>query len=132
MNIGRSIMPANRVVLAEYFTTEDATLLFIVREGFKEPVVREIKMPLSDIRQFVTDNFGTTESGTMKVRDLDIEGWQRHFGQFVEPIVSYAEEGDIIWFVPHDVLHYLPLHALQIEGRYLIERNPVCYTPSAS
>jgi CHAT domain-containing protein len=30
------------------------------------------------------------------------------------------------------VLHYLPLHALKVEGRYLIERNPVCYTPSAS
>lgn len=125
-------MPAKRVVLAEYFTTEDTTLLFIVREDFTEPVVKEIKIPLSDIRQFVTDNFGTTESGTMKVRDLNVDEWQKRFGQFVEPIVPYAEEGDIIWFVPHDVLHYLPLHSLQIEGRYLIERNPVCYTPSAS
>ena len=125
-------MTAKRIVLAEYFTTEDTTLLFIVREDFTEPVVQEIKIPLSDIRRFVADNFGTTEGGTMKVRDLDIDEWQRHFGQFVEPIVPYAEEGDFIWLVPHDVLHYLPLHALQVEGRYLIERNPVCYTPSAS
>jgi CHAT domain-containing protein len=43
-----------------------------------------------------------------------------------------TEEGDIIWFVPHNFLHYLPLHALKVEGRYLIERNPICYTPSAS
>src|SRR5438034_9073705 len=103
-------MSVKRVVLAEYFTTEDTTLLFLVREDFTEPLVKEIKMPLSEIHQFVSDNFGTTESGTMKVKDLDIDKWQRHFGQFIEPVVHYAEEGDIIWFVPHDILHYLPLH----------------------
>jgi CHAT domain-containing protein len=37
-----------------------------------------------------------------------------------------------LYLVPHDVLHYLPLHALKVEGKYLIERNPVLYTPSAS
>jgi CHAT domain-containing protein len=125
-------MPAKHVVLAEYFTTEDATLLFIVRENFTEPLVKEIKMPLSDIRQFVFDNLGTTESGTNKVQKLNFDDWQKHFGQFIEPLLPYVEEGDIIWFVPHDVLHYLPLHALQSEGHYLIERNPICYTPSAS
>lgn len=125
-------MQAKRIVLAEYFTMEESTLLFIVREDFIEPLVKEFKMPLTDIRQFVADNFGTTESGTMKVRGLDIDEWQSRFGQFVEPIIPFTEEGDVIWFVLHDVLHYLPLHTLQIEGRHLIERNPVCYTPSAS
>ncbi len=125
-------MTVKSVVLAEYFMTEDSTLLFIVREDFEEPLVKEIKMPLDDIRRFVAENFGTTESGTTKVRELDADEWQKRFGQFIEPILPYSEEGDIIWFVPHDVLHYLPLHALQVEGRYLIERNPVCYTPSAS
>ncbi|MDQ6662159.1 MAG: CHAT domain-containing protein [Chloroflexota bacterium] len=125
-------MPTKRVVLAEYFTTEDTTLLFIVREDFTEPLIKEIKIPLHDIRQFVTDNFGTTKGGTTRVKELNVDRWQSEFGQFIEPLLPHTEEGDIIWFVPHDVLHYVPLHALQVEGRYLIERNPVCYTPSAS
>jgi CHAT domain-containing protein len=124
-------MSAKRVVLAEYFTTEDLTLLFIVRTDFEEPEVVEIKTPLDEIRQLVTANFGVTEGGS-RVRDLDLDEWQTRFGSFVEPILSWTDEGDIIWLVPHDVLHYLPLHALKVEGRHLIERNPVCYTPSAS
>ncbi|MFN8490283.1 MAG: CHAT domain-containing protein [Caldilineaceae bacterium] len=124
-------MPAQRIVLAEYFTTDDLTLLFLVRTDLDEPKVFEIKTPLTPIRQFVTANFGATAEGS-QVRDLDVSAWQENFGPFVEPLLQWTDEGDIIWLVPHDVLHYLPLHALQVEGRYLIERNPVCYTPSAS
>ncbi|NET72312.1 MAG: CHAT domain-containing protein [Sphaerospermopsis sp. SIO1G2] len=43
-----------------------------------------------------------------------------------------TQENDIIWLVPHNFLHYLPLHALKVKNRYLIDRNPICYTPSAS
>lgn len=124
-------MPTKRVVLAEYFTTEDLTLLFIVRADFDEPQVIEIKTPLDEIHQFVTANFSVAEGGS-KVRDLDLDEWQARFGPFVEPILPWADEGDIVWLVPHDALHYLPLHALKVEGHYLIERNPICYTPSAS
>jgi hypothetical protein len=42
-------MAATRVVLAEYFTTEDATLLIIVREDFEQPVV-EIAETLETIQ----------------------------------------------------------------------------------
>lgn len=34
--------------------------------------------------------------------------------------------------VPHGVLHYLPFHALHDGARYLIERLPVSYAPSAA
>src|SRR5437588_5525166 len=120
------------IVLAEYFTTIDNTLLFIGRDDFKEPLVEVIPVAIGEIRQFVADNFGTTEGKFSKVRNLNPDKWQKRFGPLIEPLLPYTKEGDIIWFVPHDVLHYLPLHALQVEGRYLIERNPVCYTASAS
>lgn len=34
--------------------------------------------------------------------------------------------------VPHGPLHYLPFQALRIDGKYLIERNPVAIAPSVS
>ncbi len=123
-------MPAKRVVLAEYFTTDDLTLLFIGRADFDEPKVVEIATPLAEIRKFVTANFGAASGG--RVRGLNMDEWQARFGPFVEPLLPWAGAGDILWLVPHDVLHYLPLHALKIERHYLAERNPVCYTPSAS
>lgn len=126
-------MAPQRVVLAEYFATDDSTLLFIVRSDFDEPYVAEIKRPLKEIQQFVVDRF------RKDVQNLNVEEYQSFFQPFVDPLVDKLPGGDpmtskddIIWFVPHDALHYLPLHALTLEGQCLIERNPVCYTPSAS
>jgi CHAT domain-containing protein len=129
-----------RIVLAEYFTTDDVTLLFGVRADWDEPEVVEIKQPLPEIRKYVAENFsldeakeGETRPTTVsKVRQLDLDEWQERFAPFVEPILKWAEPGDYLYLVPHDVLHYLPLHTLKVEGGDLIERNPVLYTPSAS
>jgi CHAT domain-containing protein len=120
-------MGFQRVVLVEFFAAGNSTLVFGVREDFDEPKVVEIKMPLEEVWQFVKANFRKGH-----IASMDLARWQRVFGPLVEPVVSWADEGDIVWFVPHDVLHYLPLHALKVDGRYLIERNPVCYSPSAS
>lgn len=122
----------NKIVLAEYFTTDDVTLLFGVRADWDEPEVVEIKRPLSDIRTYVTEHFGPDVSGGQSIRNLNLDEWQREFADFIDPIKDWADPGDYLYLVPHDALHYLPLHALKLEGQYLIERNPVLYTPSAS
>lgn len=124
-------MSAKRVVLAEYFTTEDHTLLFIVREDFNEPQVIQLNTPQDEMRRYVIETFGTADS-VRNMDDLGLAEWHTRFGQVVEPILQWADEDDIIWIVPHDVLHHVPLHAVKVEGRYLIERNRVCYSPSAS
>ena len=124
-------MTKHQVILAEYFTTEDLTLLFIVRADFAEPVVVEIPVSLDELRKYVITHFGTT-LGSNKVRELDEGAFQERCARFIAPILPWAGEGDILWLVPHDVLHYLPLHAIRVEGRYLAERNPICYSPSAS
>jgi len=95
---------------------------------------------LADIRRETTRFFGddldsdrnVIRRATDKIFSLDEDAWQTTFGQFIAPIREWADEGDIVWLVPHDVLHYLPLHALKLDGHYLIERNPVVYSPSAS
>lgn len=140
-------MTKKRVVLAEYFTAEDRTLLFIIRNDFDEPVVKEIPISGQDIRDFVRQNFQQERgpnntiikrTGT-KVKDLDPDIFQSFLQPLIAPLIEQSSEhglmtapDDIIWFVPHDFLHYLPLHAIEINGQALIERNSVCYTPSAS
>ncbi len=124
-------MTDRRVILAEYFTTEDLTLLFIVRADFAAPVVVEIPVARDELRRYVAAHFGATAGGN-RVRELDEEEFQARCGPFIAPLLPWTAEGDILWLVPHDVLHYLPLHALRADGPYLAERNPVCYTPSAS
>src|SRR6185503_20110043 len=124
-------MTERRVVLAEYFTMSDSTLLFVVRAEFDEPRVIEIDISVEQIQEFAVANF-SGERGRRNISNLDEDEWQEKFGCLVDPLSEWAEPEDIIWFVPHDAIHYLPLHALRLEGDYLMERNPVCYSPSAS
>lgn len=124
-------MTEKRVILAEYFTMSESTLLFVVRAEFDEPQVVEINISVDQIREFAVANFGG-ERGRRNISNMDEDEWQERFGCLINPLLKWAEPEDIIWFVPHDVIHYLPLHALKVEGDYLIERNPVCYSPSAS
>jgi CHAT domain-containing protein len=123
-------MSERRVILAEYFTTSDSTVLFVVRTDFDQPQVKEIDIPVERIRKFATANFGG--QGPEDIWNLPEDEWQEGLRGLVTPVLEWAEKEDVIWFVPHDVIHYLPLHAIKVEGEYLIERNPVCYSPSAS
>jgi len=50
----------------------------------------------------------------------------------VAPLEAWARPDDVVYLVPHDVLHVMPLHALPVEGRPLIDRNPVAVTPTTS
>jgi CHAT domain-containing protein len=116
---------------------KDTTYLFIVRADFDSPVVIEIQRSRDQVRSYVTENFSLIEKDERAslysaVKALDLDEWQEQFAPFVQPIIPFAEEGDIVCIVPHDVLHYVPLHAVSVEGNYLIERNPVVYTPNAS
>jgi len=54
------------------------------------------------------------------------------YQELIQPILPYASGKELI-VVPHDVLHYLPFHALiGSDGRYLIEKYHVYYLSSAS
>lgn len=118
-----------RVVLAEYYVTDDRTTLFLGRTDFAEPRVAVIDRPRADLRSFIARSY-TPREGIGA--DADMTSWQECVGPLVEPLLDVANPGDLVWFVPHDVLHYVPLHALTLDGMPLIERHPVCYTPSSS
>ena len=53
-------------------------------------------------------------------------------GCLIEPISEYLSDGDLIYVVPYSLLHYLPLHALELNGEPVIQKHPVAYSPSAS
>lgn len=121
---------ARPVVLAEYFMTEQAVFVFIGRSDLDAPRIIELGIPLSEIRRSIREWFGGASGES--ILHTAPEEWQSRFGALVQPVLDWASEGDLVWISPYDILHYFPFHAVQIDGRYLIERNPFCYTPSAS
>jgi CHAT domain-containing protein/tetratricopeptide (TPR) repeat protein len=56
---------------------------------------------------------------------------QKLYAELIEPIASLLQDKKLI-FVPHDVLHYIPFHALHDGRHYLIDQHEISYCPSAS
>jgi len=122
---------SGRTVLVEYLVLSELVVVFGVRADWSEPEVTTVRMERSALMSFVESCFG---SGG-RVRDLVelgmIDAWHAYDG-LVAPLLRWSEPGDVVYLVPHGPLHYLPLHALSVDGRPLVERNPVVYSPSAS
>ncbi|KAI9865743.1 MAG: hypothetical protein M1824_000003 [Vezdaea acicularis] len=69
---------------------------------------------------------------TARLEDLDADSFLSQFHPIIQPLETYTKEGDILVLSPTGPLHNMPLHALQLDGKPLIERNPLVYTPSLS
>ncbi len=124
-------MASPRIVLAEYFVSDHATFIFIIRDDFEQPRVEEVPYKGSDLLKFLRTYFaGRAVAGELP--HLDLDKWEAKSALLTKPLLRWADPGDILYIVPHGLLHYLPLHATTHDGKYLIERNPVVYTPSAS
>ncbi|KAJ4114849.1 hypothetical protein BFJ63_vAg15249 [Fusarium oxysporum f. sp. narcissi] len=64
---------------------------------------------------------------------LDSADWRRTLSGFtplIHPLKELCEEGDVLVLSPTGCMHNLPLHALDLNGEPLIDRNAVAYVPS--
>ncbi len=120
---------AGGVVLVAYFVLDEEVIIFIGKADMETPELYRVNLSRERLKDwaFAIEN---TDADDLGMWNLD--EWQRELGPLVEPLENWISEGDLVWFVPHAELHLLPLHALKVGGRYLSERNPVVYTPSAS
>ena len=50
----------------------------------------------------------------------------------VSPLLEHTKRGERLLFCPTQILHRLPLHALELAGTPVIERNPVIYIQNTS
>jgi hypothetical protein len=119
-----------RVVLVEYFVAKEKVFVFVGRADFDAPRLYEVGVSRDALRDWAEVFAGLKPGNYLDLWDL--EAWQQDMGPLVEPVEECSEEGDMVWIVPHRELHRLPLHALEVGGRYLADRNPVSFTPSAS
>ena len=128
----RELLTAARqpVLMLEYFTAPDEVVIVGLRAD-AEPDVVVAPLDRDALRRFTVANFGSAG----QVRELIASGLEElwhSYDPLIAPVADWARPGELVVLVPHGWLHYLPLHALQVGGQYLIERHPVAYAPSAS
>jgi tetratricopeptide (TPR) repeat protein len=118
-----------RVVLAAYFVLDEEVVAFVGRSDLDTPELHRVALPRKRLGDWA---FAIENTDAEELESWDLHEWQRELGPLVEPLERWSDEDDVVWIVPHAELHLLPLHALKVGGRYLAERNPVVYSPSAS
>ncbi|MEU8365107.1 CHAT domain-containing protein [Nonomuraea sp. NPDC048882] len=117
---------AMRLVLVEYYVTEDAVLAFGVTAEAEEPAFARIDLARGQLHELAREVRPSLKEGYAEILS------DERLARLAEPVLEWARPGDMVYLVPHDALHTLPLHALTAEGAPLIDRNPVALIPSAS
>jgi CHAT domain-containing protein len=112
------------IALAEYFDVHGVHCCLVMRSGEHVPTLFQLETSSEELDALV-------EAAPWESED-DAAGWPQALAAVVAPLVGGSREGELLWIVPHGPLHQVPLHAAIVDGKPLLERNPVCYSPSAS
>jgi CHAT domain-containing protein len=117
-----------QTTLVEYFVSERSAFVFVVEKDKLQFVT--VELPRERLASLVKD---LRESiFTLGEKDKFNEASAVLYKHLIESLLPHITGKELI-IVPHDVLHYLPFHALVgSDGRYLIEKYPVYYLSSAS
>src|SRR5262249_18231177 len=116
------------VTVLEYFVNADKLYLWVVEKDrfqfLSHSIARkDLVSKVTELRDTIYQ-FGEKERFNALSQEL--------YRLLIAPAVPHIK-GEELLIVPHDVLHYLPFHALVgSDGRYLIEKYPVYYLSSAS
>src|SRR5215813_4009683 len=116
------------VTLLEYFVNADKLYLWVVEKDrfqfLSHSIARkDLVSKVTELRDTIYQ-FGEKERFNALSQEL--------YRLLIAPAVPHIKGKELL-IVPHDVLHYLPFHALVgSDGRYLIEKYPIYYLSSAS
>ncbi len=136
-DVQRMLSP--KEALIEYYSVGDKFQAFVVtRSGFH--VERDLA-ELKDVRaalkglNFQLSKFHLRPAYLEKYGPMLLKAVQFHlrelYEQILQPIDSFLA-GKSLVIIPHNVLHYVPFHALFDGMDYLIDRHDVTYGASAS
>jgi CHAT domain-containing protein len=117
------------VLIVQYYVCED-TILVLGVTADREPTMVAVPCSAAQAEELATGLFPV--DGLLPSPGADRGAWQEFMGPLVDPIRAWSRPGDVVYLCPHDVLHRVPLHAVNLDGTPLGERNIVAYTPSVS
>jgi CHAT domain-containing protein len=117
-----------RVALVSFFVLGDRILVAWLRDG-AAPEIKSLGLSSAELNQQYLASFSQDVLGTTDDADAP-HAWRSLGDRLFAPFVASLPDLELLVVVPHGELHALPLHALTVAGRPLIEHVPVTYAPS--
>lgn len=133
----RASLPAD-TLLVEYFSVGDRILSCVVGRDDVEiqPVTLHSRVQkLLQLLQFQLAKFRLDAGYVSKFRDSLLESTRAHLKTLYQELLAPLRDSlqaEHLVFVPHGLLHYVPLHALHDGEAFLADRFAISYAPSAS
>ncbi len=115
-------------ILVEYFITKDKVFIFVISPH--EFHIKTIQLSEEKLARFI-ESYWREVVNYANFGDIG-NTWMELSSYLIEPISEYLSQGELVHFVPNGLLHYIPLHALELNGEPLIKSHAVVYSPSAS
>jgi CHAT domain-containing protein len=123
--------------LLSLFTTDERTLLFVLRDGMDAPQVVDAELSAEELRYTYLLNYADEILNRRIHRAAGRPFTQRWRGlglRLLAPLAPLLDGVDHLVIIPQGPLHLLPLHALPIDadGETLWDRFTISYIPAAS
>jgi len=124
--------------LVEYFCVQDRILACVLSQDHLHivPVTLSSRVQKNlQMFQFQLSKFRLDPQYVATFQDALLEATQSHlkslYDELLAPVRQLLEAKHLV-FVPHGLLHYVPMHALYDGESYLIDNYAISYAPSAS
>jgi len=117
-------------VLIEYFVAKDKIFIFIVSSRDRKLHIEKVHISQERLNLYI-ENYLRVVTRCQDLEDAK-DSLCNLNSCLIDPISKYLTKGDLIYFVPYGLLHYLPLHALELNREPIIKQHPVAYLTSAS
>jgi CHAT domain-containing protein len=133
----RSALPAD-TKLVEYFCVQDRILAALLsRECLQiTPITLQSRVhKILQLLQFQISKFRLDPQYVNTFHDSLLESTRAHLKNLYQELLAPVRDSlsaKHLVFVPHGLLHYVPMHALHDGESYLADRFTISYAPSAS
>lgn len=120
-----------KTAFVEYYTTAEKVYIFVMRSDKKNTRVETADFSSKKLLDYVY----SYHMEIIEIPGIE-ETWQELSEKLIEPIFNYIDGCELVYLIPHDLLHYLPLHALLVKDKRcekkkrLIEYFPIVYAPN--
>jgi len=128
LNVVNTEQLKSKITLVEYFITDSGLFIFCIIEAqlYVKHINELTKTKLHEYIQFhdkyIRNYHYYKENGNI-LQDLS--------QYLIEPVKDILVQADSIIFISHSSLHYIPIHALELNGQPLIMSHKISYLPTA-
>lgn len=117
----------SEISLVEFYTLSNEIIAFIVRDGWDNPKVFTLQISR---QAFIKRYFNSYKNDVWEHRFPSKYEWLKLGKELLEPLLEDIKTTKLIYFIPHGLLHVMPLHALTVKDNPFISHHAVAYSPS--